>query len=298
MSNCYISPQTFFVYLFAATFNLLLVACATPSLQFNQHAEDLGFNEKVYQGTKFFHKVYSNPKTVDKFIHVYLGSDGTPWENPKQIASDPTPRNPVMLRLMALDSTASVYVGRPCYHGFSRRPECHPRWWTSARYSEPILESLGSVLTQIWEEHESSEMILFGYSGGGALAMLLAERLSYVQGVVTLAGNIDIEAWADYHAYSPLTESINPASRLPLRETLFQLHVIGRKDKAVPPPMVQLALKRQDGIKPIVIDDVDHQCCWEVLWPGILRKVNHALKKIRQEDKGVSLTLEEIPGAP
>jgi pimeloyl-ACP methyl ester carboxylesterase len=269
------------VFFYYGIFNFFMMGCTTPSLQFKHQAEDLGFTEKVYQGTKFFHKVYGNPQPGDKQIHVYLGSDGTPWERPNKIASDPTPRNPVMLRLMALDPTTSLYVGRPCYHGFFYPSECHPRWWTSARYSEPIIESLGSVLTQIWEEQEFSEMILFGYSGGGTLAMLVAERLVFVQGVVTVAGNLDIDAWADHHAYSPLTESINPATRPPLRKDIFQFHVIGEQDEVVPPHLVEAALKRQSEITSVRIENVDHQCCWEDLWPGILRKVTHALEQRR-----------------
>ncbi len=274
-------PADPFRYFYAVTLIFALMGCATPSVRFNQQAEELGFEAKKYRGTSFFHKVYANRKPIEKFIHVYLGSDGTPWEKPNQIASDPTPRNPVMLRLMALDSGASVYVGRPCYHGFSRSLGCHPRWWTSARYSEPVVESLHSVLTQISEEHESSEIVLFGYSGGGALAMLLAERLSFVQGVVTVAGNLDINAWVAYHSYSPLTESINPASRLPLRQDLFQFHVIGSNDEVVPPHLVDLAIKRQGGITPVIVGDVDHQCCWESLWPGILNTISQALGEKR-----------------
>ena len=262
--------------------NFGMVSCATPSFQFNQQAKELGFDTKEYQGTDFFHKVYANRNPVDEFLHVYLGSDGTPWENPKQIASDPTPRNPVMLRLMALDAAASIYVGRPCYHGFSHSPRCNPLWWTSGRYSEPIVNSLSSVLTQIAKEYQTSEIVIFGYSGGGTLAMLLAERLPFVQGVVTVAGNLDIEAWVDYHSYSQLTGSLNPASRPPLKEDLFQFHVIGSQDEVVPLHLVQSALKRQGGMKPVVIDDVDHECCWEELWPGILNNIKQSLERKSQ----------------
>ena len=36
-----------------------------------------------------------------------------------------------------------------------------------------------------------SELVLIGYSGGGALAMLLAERIR-VRAVITVAANLDI----------------------------------------------------------------------------------------------------------
>jgi hypothetical protein len=263
----------------AVVLNFGMVSCTTPSFHFKQQAEELGFYEKEYHGTVFFHKVYANRNPLGEFLHVYLGSDGTPWKYPHQMASDPTPRNPVMLRLMALDSVASIYVGRPCYHGFAYSSGCHPRWWTSGRYSDPVVESLSSVLTQIAEEYGTNKIVIFGYSGGGTLAMLLAERLPFVQGIVTVAGNLDIEAWADYHSYSRLTESINPASRPPLKEEIFQFHVIGSQDEVIPPHLVQSVLKRQGGKKPVVVDGVDHQCCWEALWPGLLRHIKQALKK-------------------
>ena len=254
-----------------------VVGCTTPSFSFHQQATNFGFFSQIYQGSDFVHRVYVSQKPPNKFLHIYLGSDGTPWKTPNQIASDPTPRNPIMLRMMALDSTASVYVGRPCYHGFSQTLGCHPRWWTSDRYSESVVESLGSVLTQISEEHKMRRMVLFGYSGGGTLALLLANRLPFVQGVVTVAGNLDIEAWTDYHSFSSLTGSLNPASLPFLGNHIVQLHFLGGQDKVVPRHLVEKTLLTQGMQSRVVIEDIDHQCCWEDMWPKILREVHRRL---------------------
>ncbi len=282
MSNLPNLWKTIWAFFYVVTFNFLMLGCTNSSVQFNQLAKELGFDEKLFQGAHFSHKVYFNRKSLDDVLHVYLGSDGTPWKNVNQIASDPTPRNPVMLRLMALDSVASVYVGRPCYHGLSHKLECNPKWWTSGRYSEPVVSSLDSVILQIAEDYGASDIILFGYSGGGALAMLVAEKFSLVHGVVTVAGNLDIDAWIAYHSYSPLTESMNPVSRLPLREEVLQFHFAGSQDEVVPPYLLHGAMNKQPGITPVVIEGIDHQCCWEELWPGILRTVNHALENSRR----------------
>ncbi len=269
----------FFSFSSVIGLTIILGGCVSPSLKFHKQAIELGFHGIEYRGKDFIHQVYANRKTLGHFLHVYLGSDGTPWETPNKIATDPTPRNPLMLRLMALDTAASVYVGRPCYHGFSQSLGCHPRWWTSGRYSERVVESLYSVLIQISKEYGTNEIVIFGYSGGGALAILLAKRLPKVQAIVTIAGNLDIDAWADYHSYSPLTESINPISRFPLREELIQIHVIGDRDKVIPPHLGKFALKQQANSKTIVIADADHQCCWETLWPSLLSRVNKELEK-------------------
>ena len=75
-------------------------------------------------------------------LHVYLDGDGTPMLG-SYPAADPTPRDPLVLDLMALDSTPSIYVGRPCYHGLSGAP-CSPSLWTSGRYSEPVVASMAA----------------------------------------------------------------------------------------------------------------------------------------------------------
>ncbi len=256
-----------------------LVGCMTPSLSFHQEASDLGFSSKTYQGKGFVHQVYANRQPSNELLHIYLGGDGTPWENSSRIASDPTPRNPNMLRMMALDPISSVYVGRPCYHGFSQEPPCHPKWWTSARYSEAVVESLGRVLGQIFEERDTKRLVLFGFSGGGTLAMLLAQRLSVVQGVVTIAGNLDIQAWTDYHGYSPLTESLNPALLPHLGSHIVQLHVVGSQDEVIPPHLVERTLRRQGKHSRVIVNDVSHQCCWEMLWPRMLGKVKRLLDR-------------------
>ena len=168
----------------------------------------------------FSHTVFDNgaPVVDDGVLHVYLEGDGTPWRHRTVIMPDPTPRRPLMLGLMALDPDASVYVGRPCYNGTYAEPGCDNRLWTSDRYSER-----GRV------EHDergapprragrgAARVRLFGHSGGAALALLIAERLpTAVDAVLTLAGNLDTDAWTTHHGYSPLYGSINPAGRAPL----------------------------------------------------------------------------------
>ncbi len=265
--------------LLAVLFSLLFISCTTPSSSFHQQASNFGFHSQSYQGVGFVHQVYSNQQPRSEFLHIYLGGDGTPWDKVDRIASDPTPRNPIMLRMMALDSVASIYVGRPCYHGLSQSPGCDAQWWTSARYSESVVESLRSVLTQLSTEQEMKGAILFGYSGGGTLAMLLAERVPFVKGVVTIAGNLDVDAWTEYHSFSSLTKSLNPASMAPLGRHIVQLHVLGSQDKLVPIHLVEKVLQRQGIHSQVIVKDVDHQCCWEANWTQLLQEVNLRLSQ-------------------
>ncbi len=252
---------------------LFTLSCGGPSERFNDRAQELGISHRTYPGTEFKHHVYLNHKPFDGILHVYLGSDGTPWESPRRIASNPTPRNPIMLSLMARDPIFSLYLGRPCYHEPSISKECHAGLWTTDRYSPIVLKSLTVVLSNIWEEFGHPTVILFGYSGGGTLAMLLGNEVSFIRGIVTLAGNLDHTQWVRHHGFSPLTGSRNPASEPPLPTHIFQRHFVGEFDEVVPPWMITQAVERLNGGPVIILRNMDHRCCWEAIWPRILHQL-------------------------
>ena len=70
---------------------------------------------------------------------------------------------------------------------------------------------MAAALSDILQRRPYQGLVLIGYSGGGVLAMLLAEQFPATQAVVTVAGNLDTDAWAIEHGYSPLRGSLNPA---------------------------------------------------------------------------------------
>jgi hypothetical protein len=100
--------------------------------------------------------------------------------------------------------------------------------------------------------------------------MLLAERLSRVSAVVTLAGNLDVVRWTQLHGYSPLRGSLNPAERAPLPHRIRQWHWMGGRDRNVPPASVRPVLAGGASTRVEVLPDIDHRCCWEEVWPRLL----------------------------
>jgi hypothetical protein len=46
------------------------------------------------QGSNFKHTVYKNKQTPQGLLHVYLGSDGSPWFKRRYITRDPTKVDP------------------------------------------------------------------------------------------------------------------------------------------------------------------------------------------------------------
>lgn len=237
-------------------------------------AERLNLRESLVQGAPFRHRVYSNPAASDttaNTLHIYIDGDGTPWIRPGRPAADPTPRNPLVLRMMSSDPSPAVYLGRPCYAATMDQDSCSVWDWTHGRYAERVVESMTEAVMQITAKRTFDRLVLIGFSGGGTLAMLLAERIAGVTDVVTLAGNLDVEAWTRQHGYSALSGSLDPARRPPLRPDIRQWHWIGAEDQRVPPALLLGAIEPGPNVRVTVLPGLNHTCCWEEAWPHLLR---------------------------
>jgi pimeloyl-ACP methyl ester carboxylesterase len=268
--------------------SVCIAACTlAPGRYADERAEKLGFERSLVAGNGFQHVVYlKRADTASAVVHVYLEGDGSPWIRGRWISTDPGPREPLMLGLMALDSAPSLYLGRPCYHGLSDQTPCDPALWTHGRYSDRVVQAMAQALEALVRAHGYRHCVLIGYSGGGTLAMLLAERVANVLAVVTLAGNLDPDAWARHHDYSPLLTSLNPAQRPPLPERIYQLHLAAENDDIVPPELSRAALLKQPGAEFRLIPDYDHVCCWHELWPSVLAEVTARFENRGSADRG------------
>jgi len=256
---------------------LLLDGCSgLPSSSFERAALEHGFRSSEIQGKLFRHRIYFNAlaKRPVERLHIYIDGDGTPWRRRGQPALDPTPRNPLVLRLMALDSAPAIYLGRPCYAGLSETSPCHPWFWTHGRYSEPVVASMAEAVKSVSASLEAGEIVLIGYSGGGTLAMLLAPRLQRAAKVATLAANLDLRSWTKLHGFSPLKSSLDPATQPPLPPGIQQWHWVGEEDRQVPPQLVRRALATQPSPHFAILPQVNHRSGWERHWPELLQRLS------------------------
>ena len=260
---------------------LLSGACTTPAARNDAFAAASGFTRQIVTGTDFSHLVFMANNSADtrreeSVWHVYIEGDGKPWVRRHVVATDPTSPEPLMLQLMAQDLRPAIYLGRPCYYGMVRDPACNPWLWTYGRYSEQVVESMSTALASLVSENAITSLMLIGHSGGGTLAMLLAERVPQVRLVVTLAGNLDIDAWTARHGYTRLVHSLNPARRPPLPRHIDQLHYVGRDDGNVPPEMLEAAVSQQKNARVLVLDGLGHEHGWDDYWAEILHTIDFA----------------------
>ena len=271
---------------------LLLAGCTTPAERIDVEARSSGFARVVVQGIDFRHVVYSNGRDASgTILHVYIDGDGSPYVDRWTVAADPTPHNPLMLRLMALDAAPAAYVGRPCYAGLAQDPPCSPLDWTLGRFSERVVDSLMSVIERQRTATGAAGLELYGHSGGGTLAVLIARRLPEVRRVITLAGNLDPDAWADLHDYTRLTGSLNPARLGPLPVSVEQRHFAGAHDRVMPPGLIEKAALQLGAQGIVVLPDASHAAGWEKKWPAIL--TGHSIDPAADGQRNVKRTPAE-----
>lgn len=267
------STRSAIIKFFLPLIVLILAGCATPAQHFAAVALEQGFIASSVSGHPFQHRIYANRASLqppqNQILHVYLDGDGTPWQQ-NWPAEDPTSRNPLILLLMAQDQAPSILLGRPCYHGLNASAFCNDCFWTSKRYAQQIVDSMTAALNNWLQKQPFKKVVLIGYSGGGTLAVLMADKIPGVQTVLTFAANLDIDAWSQAHGYPTLTESLNPITQKKLPRWIKQIHLAGTEDEVVPAHIVKSYAEQQGGAYHL-FPDFDHQCCWQEAWPKILQ---------------------------
>ena len=208
-------------------------------------------------------------------LTVYIEGDGFAWVSGNQASSDPTPRDPLALRLALAQPTGhAVYLARPCQYVDAARTGCPQRYWTEARFAPEVIAATDLAIGQLKQRFNATQLVLVGYSGGGAVATLVAARRTDVARLITVAGNLDHRAWTAHHRVLPLKASLNAADSAPLLADLPQVHWLGGKDRVVPPALAlkwPSAFTGRNAGNLRIVEDADHACCWAERWPELFR---------------------------
>jgi len=252
---------------------LSIAGCSMQSV--SEFAEDNQMSVHLVEGVGFSHLVIqrAGPPSGNR-LHVYIEGDGIPWTG-NLPSADPTPRDTLALRLASQDSNDIAYVARPCYFGQPGAAGCSPKFWTSHRYGEEVLVSMAAAIERT-RLPRHTEIVLIGHSGGGTLAALLESRVEGVVGVVSVAANLDIDAWAEFRSYDPLSGSRNPISET-RNPDIPHWQFVGASDTTVPPSSSADYSRIQPNVELIRYGDFGHVCCWEEEWPVILGHISDRL---------------------
>lgn len=253
--------------LFSASAFFLLVGCAlteSPRERTASIAAQASFRAVELPDSRLVG--FSRGGTAKRLI-IYIESDGAPWPWPDTPPADPTPVVSTVLRMATIDrSEAVAYLGRPCQHQQAQRlSECDVAFWTQGRFSEAAVAMTSNAVESLRRRHGASRVDLVGYSGGGAMAALVAARRTDVGCLVTLAAPLDTEAWTAAKRVSPLAGSLNPADT-PVQAPVRQTHLRGGRDEVVPHFTASRYLARTPTAQVLDLPRFGHDCCWDRDW--------------------------------
>jgi len=239
-------------------------------------AQEAGFRRVRVRTAPFLLTTYSRIREPGKGLHIYIEGDGYAWVTRNRVSGDPTPRRPVALELAAEDPAPNVvYLARPCqYTPMEMDTTCEEIYWTDKRFSEEVIRSMDQAVDRFVKDAQSSGIDLIGYSGGGAVAVLVAARRRDVQSLRTVAGNLDPNGLNEYHEVSPLDDaSLDPMQVAGKLNLIPQYHFTGTNDPVVPPFIAKNFLERSANVSCVhsmEVNGADHVNGWTEAWPRLL----------------------------
>jgi pimeloyl-ACP methyl ester carboxylesterase len=224
--------------------------------------------------------------TRSGWLTIYIEGDGFAWFSHSIPSRDPTPIDPLGLKLaMAQPTGEAVYLARPCQYVGATSRHCDVRFWTNRRFGPDVVAAMNQAVQVLKRRFDASRIVLVGYSGGAAVAALVAARRTDVTRLVTVAGNLDPRAWTTYHGVSPLRGSLDPMRVVPDLMHIGIWCLAGENDRDVPPGMVRdYADRFPPGHRPtiIVLRGVDHHDGWVDRWPALWRDIDASVARRQQ----------------
>lgn len=233
-------------------------------------------NKRVIVTDPFIITVYERVSQTSDVATVYIEGDGLAWLSRSSPSLNPTPKNPVALALAKKDNAPNViYMARPCqYSGLSTTKPCPAQYWTSKRFAPEVLRSMSKALDEIKTRNKFRHFNLVGFSGGGAIAVLLTARRNDVISLRTVAGNLDHVRLNRNHNVSQMTGSLNPVSVASTIAHIPQHHFIGELDKVITPDIYgsfRDAARPSNCMRSSVIKNTSHEMGWVAQWPALLK---------------------------
>lgn len=176
------------------------------------------------------HRVFPNQKNIK--ITVVIEGDGYSWINRHTVSDDPTPRDPVGLKIATSLKDPVIYLARPCQYIMDAG--CNKSIWSSGRFSKPVISSYLSAFDKIKTTYGNKSFDIIGFSGGGFIALVLAAKRHDIEKVTTISGVLDPDKWTEFHDVSALSFSENIDTIFLNSKDVSFHHACSDSDKVVP----------------------------------------------------------------
>ncbi len=244
---------------------LLATGCAVKPIDLTTASSGSALRPVAVKTSQFTIQTLQPAAVKGKVLRVYIEGDGRAWITSRTISNDPTPLKSVAPGYAISDPAPAVYLARPCQ--YVQGASCNQSVWTSKRFGKEVIGAESEVLDILKSQYGVQGFELVGYSGGGAVALLLAATRDDVVQVQTIAGNVDPQAWAAVKHLQPLAGSMNPVDYAAKLATVPQRHLIGMNDTVVPPEVNKAyMLKVQPECGETVFVPADHYSGYDLAW--------------------------------
>ena len=196
---------------------------------------------------------------------IYIEGDGYAFNHNGRISNNPTPHGTLVRELAAGDKHPNViYMARPCQ--FVDDTQCRPIYWSTARFAPEAVQAQYEAVKAVAGKQP---LTLVGFSGGAQIAGLLAVKYPdlYISKLVTVAGNLDVKAWSEYHHLPALALSDDLRNYRAQYAKFTQVHYIGKDDSNIVPALTENFVTDKQQI--IYIKNASHNNGWEAAFTQI-----------------------------
>ncbi|MCA1323383.1 dienelactone hydrolase family protein [Herbaspirillum seropedicae] len=252
----------------------ILAGCASdPRQQADALGQQAGLVREQIAAPPFVLTTYVRISRHDQPLTVYIEGDGLAWRSRYQPSDDPTPRQALGLRLAAADHSANVvYLARPCqFTAITDDPRCSVAYWTGKRFAPEVVTAMDAAVSRYAARVPGQPVNLVGYSGGGAIAVLVAARRQDIATLRTVAGNLDHDAVNRWHRVTPMPDSLNPIDVVDRVASIAQVHFSGADDSVVPTAIARSFVARAGPCATLrIVAGLSHEGDWASQWPQML----------------------------
>jgi hypothetical protein len=235
---------------------MTLIGCTSPQDALVQWSNDHGVTASTVQTAGFTLQTVSPLNLqVNKTLTIFIEGDGKAWATSSQPSLDPTPRTLSTLTLAMNARHPGVYLARPCQ--FVMSAGCEKTVWTDARFSRAVIDSTQTAVDTLKKRYAAERIELIGYSGGAAVALLVAGERDDVAQIQTISGNTNPKAWVAFNDLSALNGSLDPLTNRHKLSLIPQRHFVGTEDSIIPLALTEDFVRR-----------ISAQCAEVVKLPG------------------------------
>lgn len=252
---------------------LIVTSCASQIHKLQYKGAVQGFETRVIETPVHKLTIQGRTQTKTDPVVIYIQGDGNAFRR-FQVSSNPTPTSFIVPNFMYNDwSVNRIYISRPCmYHDLKSDPRCNYKVWSLERYGENTVASINHAI-DLLKPTKKQKIKLVGFSGGGAIAILIAARRDDVISIKTIAANLSEKELTKDKGVTELT-GYDPIDFAKKVSNIPQLHLYGDEDKTIPTWVSENFVKAANSkcVKRRLVKDATHTEGWNKVWKKVARE--------------------------